>query len=57
MMKKALPILAVGMTVVAAFLAVQYNQRTQMLKAIKAKNAGADTSGMTEAQRAVWAKL
>lgn len=55
MIKKALPVVAVGMTLVAAYLAIQFNQRNDMLKALKAK--GADSSGMTDAQKKIWDKI
>lgn len=56
-MKKALPLLAIGMTIAAGALAFMYNRDQQMLKALKAKNSSADVSGMTDSQKAVWAKL
>lgn len=57
MIKKALPILAIGMTVVAGALAFLYNRDEQMLKTLKAKNPSADVSGMNDAQKKHWAKL
>lgn len=55
MVKKALPILAIVMTVAAGYLAFVYNRDEQMLKALKAK--GADPSGMSEAGKKHWAKI
>jgi len=55
MIKKALPIVAVGMTVAAAYLAFLYNRDEKMLKVLKANSA--PTTGMTDAQLKHWEKL
>lgn len=55
MIKKALPIVAVAMTVAAAALAYLYNRDEKMLKILKANNG--TTTGMTPAQLEHWAKL
>ena len=57
MIRKALPILAIGMTIAAGALAFFYNRDQQMLKAIKTKTPGVDVSGMTDAQKKAWAAL
>lgn len=56
MIKKSLPIIAIGMTITAAYLAYLYNRDEQMLKTVKA-NGNASTQGMTDAQLKHWAKL
>ena len=55
MVKKALPILAVVMTVAAAWVAYMYNRDENMLKTLKKNNA--PTAGLTDAQLKHWNAL
>ena len=56
MIKKALPVIAVAMTVAAGALAYFYNRDEKMLKILKG-NTGANPTGMTDAQKKHWDSL